>query len=761
MTRHRARPFPLCLLALVPLAACGGPGHLRSESAAAPAESPASRLTVERIFASDDFAVRGFGPVRWLEDGGWSTVEDQGAGNEIVRYEPATGERRVLVAAAALTPPGAEKPLRVADYQWSPDGRKLLIFTNTRRVWRYHTRGDYWVLDLAGGGLRRLGAGLDPTWLQFAKFSPDGGRVAYVYRNDIWVEELDTDGPPRRLTFGGSDTVSHGTFDWVYEEEWGLRDGFRWSPDGRWIAFWEIDDDGVGVYTLQNLTAGLYPIEKRIPYPKAGTTNPICRIGVVAADGGEPVWLELPGDPRDDYVARMEWAAGSDHELVLQRINRRQDTNRVLLADDRTGACREVFADHDPAWVEVCDDLVWIEGGAAFTWLSERDGWRHLWRVPRAGGEPELISDFAGDVIEVLLVDEKAGRVWFLASPEDPGRRFLFVVPLAGGRPDRVTPPGGGWHDYQISRDGRWAIHTVSSFATPPRIELVSLPDHRVRRVFEDNSEVRAALAGLARSEELFFRLERDDGPPLDGWMIKPPDFDPARRWPAIFHVYGEPAGQTVTDRWGGRTGLWHRLLAQQGYVVISVDNRGTPAPRGREWRKCVYGQIGVLAAEDQAAAARGLCAEYPWLDPERLGIWGWSGGGSQTLNSLFRHPEVWAAGIAVAAVPDQRLYDTIYQERYMNTPQANPAGYRAGSPITFAAGLADPLLLVHGTGDDNVHYQGCALLIDELVRLGKPFDMMAYPNRSHGIYEGEGTTTHLYHTMLRWWLAHLPAGPR
>jgi dipeptidyl-peptidase-4 len=723
-----------------------------------------SNLTVERIIGSDEFRTEGFGPVRWLDDGsGYTSVEPGPSknGQDLVRYDPATGEREVLVSSQVLTPSGSAEPLGIADYWWSRDGQKLLVFTNTRRVWRLNTRGDFWVLDRPTGKLTKLGGDGPESTLMFAKFSPDSTRVAYVRENDLYVESL-ANGEIVRLTSDGSPRRSNGTTDWVYEEEFSLRDAFRWSPDGQSIAYWQIDDDGLSDYLLVNTTDDLYPRLTRIPYPKVGTTNPACRVGVVAASGGPTRWVELPGDSRDFYIPRMDWA-GSSREIVLQRLNRLQNTNEVTLADAKTGRARVPFTERDPAWLDVVDDLHWLDDGAAFTWVSEFDGWRHVWVNSRDFSGDKLATPGPYDVLDVLRVDGARKELDFLASPENATQKYLYRGSLDGkGEAMRLTPADQpGTHAYQISPDGRWAIHTHSSFDVPPRIELVSLPDHAVKRVFTDNGRLRAKLTALRPTATEFFQIDIGEGVVLDGWVIKPVDFDAARKYPVIVHVYGEPAGQTVLDQWGGTNTLWHRLMAQRGYVVLSVDNRGTPAPRGRAWRKSIYRQIGILASSDQAAALRALERQLPFLDPERVGIWGWSGGGSMSLNAIFRYPELYSAAVAIAFISDQRLYDSIYQERYMGLPADNPDGYRDGSPITYADRLQGKLLLIHGTGDDNCHYQSCERLVNRLVAANKDFRLMAYPNRSHGIHEGENTSRHLYELMTRFLQENLPAGPR
>ena len=722
-------------------------------------------LSIPRIFVTRDFSPERFGPARWMADGvSYALVEDSASvkgGRDIVLYQADNGRRQVLVPASALVPAGQTSALALEDYSWSSDGRRLLIFTNSQRVWRQNTRGDYWVRDLASRKLQKLGGGLGPASLQFAKYSPDGTRVAYVSANNLYVEDT-ASGSIKPLTRDGSATLINGTGDWVYEEEFYLRDGFRWSPDGKRIAFWQIDSQGVKDFSIINNTDSPYPRLITFKYPKAGEMNSACRIGVVEASGGDIVWLKFPGDPRDNYIPWMEWAPNST-DVAIQRLNRLQNANEVMLGRAATGEMRTVFTDSDPAWVDVQDGLKWLDGGRAFTWLSERDGWRHAYRVSRAGDAPKLLTPGAFDVLSIAAVDEKAGVLYFMASPENPTQAYLFRTRLDGrGKPERVSPlDKPGTHSYQVSPSARWAFHTFSTFDTPPRTDLVSLPRHAAVRTLVENRALLEKVRALKKSPAEFFRVDIGQGVWLDGWCLKPPDFDPSKSYPLLFYVYGEPAGQTVLDRWGGSTYLWHVMLTQQGYIVASVDNRGTPAPRGREWRKCIYRQVGILASADQAAAARALIKQRPYVDPQRIGIWGWSGGGSMTLNAMFRYPDIYRTGLAVAFVSNQRFYDTIYQERYMGLPKDNEEGYTQGSPVTFARQLQGNLLLVHGTGDDNVHYQNCEVLVNELIRYDKRFTVMPYPNRSHGIYEGENTTRHLYQLFTRFLNDNLPAGPR
>ena len=718
-------------------------------------------LTLDRIFTSREFAAERFGPARWMADGeAYTTLEPSPArpgARELVSYAAATGGRQVLVPAARLMPAGAAAPLPIDDYSWSPDGQVLLVFTNSKRVWRQNTRGDYWTYDMRSGRLRQLGASFEPSTLMFAKLSPDGRRAAYVVKNNICAEDLET-GSVRQLTTDGGEDVINGTSDWVNEEEFGIRDGFSWSPDSQAIAFWQFDTRGVPAFSMINNTDALYPLVARFKYPKAGETNSAVRVGVVRVAGGPPVWMQAPGDPRNMYIPRLAWA-NSSAEVIFQHLNRLQNTNNVVLGDAATGDVRTIFTDRDAAWVEVMERFVWIDGGRRLLWISERDGWRHVYAVSRDGRDVRLITPGGYDVVSVEAVDERGGWLYVTASPDNPTRRALFRVPMSRqGAPERIGGQAlAGVHRYDVAPSAAWAFHTASTLDSPPTTELVRLPGGEAVRMLAANAALRARVDALARQRVEFFRLAIGNGVDVDGWRILPPGFDPAKKYPLLVYVYGEPAGQTVQDSWGGNTHLWHLLLAQQGYVVASFDNHGTPAPRGREWRKSIYRQIGILASADQAAATRAAIAAWPFIDPARVGVWGWSGGGSMTLNAMFRYPDLYKTGVSVASVPNQRLYDSIYQERYMGLPADNVEGFREGSPITHARRLAGNLLIVHGTGDDNVHYQGFELLVNELIRHNKRFDMMSYPNRSHGISEGAGTTLHLYTMLTRYLREHLP----
>ncbi len=717
-------------------------------------------LNLEDIVAGNIIQTKGIGSMTWLKDGErYSRLENnkQTGGTDIVAYRAKDNSREVIIPSSLLTDKSTGRPIPVRSVSWSADNEKVLIYNNTRRVWRYDTRGDYWVLNLKDGALRQLGKGMPESSMMFAKFSPDGTRVAYVSNNNIYVEDIDS-GKITQLTKDGSDTIVNGTFDWVYEEEFSCRDGFRWSPDGKHIAYWQSDTKGTGVFDIINNVDSIYAKVIHFPSPKAGTTNSAVKVGYVSSTGGNTTWIAIPGDPRNNYLPRMEFIPESD-ELFIQQLNRPQNTNKVWIAKISDNSLNNIFTDTDAAWLDTNDNIQWLKDNRYFTWESERSGWRHLYRISRDGKEIQPITKGDFDYISPVGTDLQKGWVYFIASPDNFTQRYLYRAKAFGnGEVERVSPmEQSGQHRYNMSPTGKWAIHTYSNASTPSVIDMVSFPKHQSVRMLEDNAQAKDQYAALGLNPKEFIKV-KSGNLTLDAWMIKPVDFDASKKYPVIIEVYGEPASATVQDVWGNGD-LWQQYMANQGYIVVSIENRGANTPRGREWRKCIYGEVGTFSSEDQSRGILDMARQYPFIDASRIGITGWSGGGSQTLNCMFRYPKVFHTGIAIAFVADQRLYDTIYQERYMNTPQNNPEGYHKGSPITYAEGLEGNLLLIHGTGDDNVHYQNCEMLVNKLIKNGKMFTQISYPMRSHSINEREGTTLHLRKTMAKYWLEHLPAG--
>ena len=731
---------------------------------ASQAESPTpdpALLTINRIYKSGEFNAKSYS-ARWVDFGDETAAythfeksADVEGARDIVLHDAETDETRVLVSASDLIPASESKPLSIDGHQWSKDGNLLLIFTNTKRVWRNNTRGDYWILDRSSRQLTKLGGVGSPSTMMFAKISPDGKHVAYVRDRNIFIEDLYTN-HIRQLTHADNDDIINGTTDWVYEEEFGLRDAFKWSPDSESIAYWQVNTSEVQRFPLINNTDSLYPTVFWFPYPKVGQRNPLVRVGVVDISTQATNWISLPGDPREYYVPRMHWI-GDSGRLLIQQMNRLQNTNRVFVAHSETGDAEELFVETDDAWVDVHDELNFIDGSNV-TWMSDRDGWRHAYLTDLQTGEQKLITPGQFDVIQLLHVDQDSGHVYFIASPNAPTERYLWVANLQGGEPQRVTPSAlVGSNSYRISNDGKFAVHSHSSADLPPVTSLISLPNHETIRVLEDNKKLVEKIDKLAHADTEFFRVDIGEDVGIDGWCIKPPNMNPQKKYPLLCYVYGEPAGSTVVNRWGGSSYLWHLMLAQKGYVVMSFDNRGTKAPRGRAFRKSIYKKIGILPPADQAAAVRAVAVQRPYIDISKVAVWGWSGGGSSSLQAIFKYPELYKTAIAIAPVPNQRYYDTIYQERYMSLPELNVEGFREGSAINYAKQLKGNLLLVHGTADDNCHYQTTEMLIDELVKHDKQFTMFAYPNRTHSIRERKNTTRHLRTMMTNFLLEKMP----
>lgn len=657
----------------------------------------------------------------------------------------------VFISKADLTPNGGTA-LQVRDFTFSQDRKKIVIYTNTKRVWRLDTQGDYWVLDLETKELKQAGKGLPESSLRFAKLSPDGSKIAYVSEFNLYAEDL-VSGQITALTQDGNRKLINGTFDWAYEEEFACRDGFQWSPDSKRISFWQLDANQIRDYYMMNFTDSVYSKVVPVEYPKVGESPSPARIGVIDLASQKTTWLNIPGDPQQHYLPRMEW--NSSNLLLVQQLNRKQNHSKIYSIDVAKNEAKVISEEQDEAWIDVLSswenvygityrhEFKWINGGNEFLWFSEKDGWRHLYRVDLTGKET-LITAGEYDVINLLHVNEKENLIYFHASPSNATQKYLYKTRLDGkGKAELVTPMDlQGTHSYVISPSGKFAIHQFSNTYTRPSSEWISLPNHKP---LDASKSIAANLAQNQGEKTVeFFKINTTNGAELDGWMVKPKNFDPSKKYPVVFYVYTEPWGATVKDGYGvARNRNYDGDMAEDGYIYISIDNRGTPAPKGRAWRKSIYRKIGRLNISDQAEAAAQII-KWDFVDPERVAVWGHSGGGSATLNLMFQHPEIYKTGISLAAVANQLTYDNIYQERYMGLPQENLEDFVEGSPITHAKNLQGNLLYIHGTGDDNVHYANAEMLINELIKHGKLFQFMPYPNRSHGIGEGEGTTAHL-----------------
>jgi dipeptidyl-peptidase-4 len=710
---------------------------------------PNGDLSIQRIFKSGEFRTAAFPSLAWSGNG-TSYVEVRPSaqgGVDIVRVDLRTGTAATIATDKQLVGDDGQ-PIEPEDIQLSDDGSRIVVYHNSVRVWRRNTRGVYHVFDVQTG--KMIPVSRTKGLQMFAKLSPDGKRIAFVRDNNLWMTDLAT-GAETQLTRDGSETIINGTTDWVYEEELGLADAFRWSPDGKRIAFWHFDQSPVPQFPLVD-ELPLYPQVKTLRYPIAGSPNSRVSLGVIdLAANNATTWLDV-GSGNDQYLARMEWV-GSD-SLVVQRLPRKQNTVDVLMVSATSGKPRTMFTDRDSAYVDVeGGELRFVNNDRQFLWLTDRTGWRQLFLYGRDGRPVRQLTKDGVDVLSVVAVDEKSGWLYYTAAAPTPVERNVYRVKLTGvgSVPERITPEPGA-HTVSVAPGNRLAVDFYTNLNTPPTATLYELPSMRQVRVITDNAALKSRLASLRMHPAELFKVPMPDGTLLDGWRIVPPDFDSTRHYPVLMYVYGGPAAPTVVDAYGGSRYLFHQMLAQKGYIVVSVDNRGA-AFRGRAFRKVTQYHMGVQESQDQIDAARWL-ATRTWVDPARIGIWGWSYGGYMTLMSTTRGGSVFKTGLAVAPF-DWRLYDTIYAERYMGMPDENADGYRVSSPKTYADNLSARLLIVHGTGDDNVHPQNTYQFADRLEAAGKVFSMMLYPNRTHGIFEG-GVTPQVYDTFAHFILDNL-----
>jgi dipeptidyl-peptidase-4 len=700
-----------------------------------------TELTVDRIFNTAEFRAEPSPTLHWL--GNEANYVDVRKGS-FYTVDIGSGRSTLLVDAAAFVGEDGKR-LNIEDVTWSEDQTRALIFHSSERVWRSNTRGRFHVFDVASRKL--IPVTQVDTLIMFAKLSPDGRQAAFVRNNNIYVTDLAT-GQERALTRDGSPEIINGTTDWVYEEEFGLRDAFRWSPDGRRIAFWRFDQTAVKPFSLIDETTR-YPSFTTFKYPKAGERNADIRIGVIDVASGSTRWIAIGGDA-DSYVPRMDWL-GND-SVVFQRLPRKQNRVDLVAVSVTTGGSRGILTDSDSAYVDV-QEPVWLNGDRQFLWISDRTGWRQVFLYDRSGRLVRQVTSDGSDVTDIAGVDETRGEIYVQQAAPTPTQRQIFRYPLRGGAGRQVTS-ARGWHSMNLAPNSRYAVMSHSDINTPSVARLVEIPAMRTVRTLVTNDTLRARVARLGLSQATFLRIPSADGATmLDAYRIVPPQFDSTKKYPVLMYVYGGPAAPTVGDAWGSSRFLWHQMLAQKGYVVVSVDNRGA-AMRGRNFRKMTQYRVGTRESDDQIAAARWI-GRQSWGDASRIGIWGWSGGGTMTLLSTTRGGNVFKTGLSVAPVTDWSLYDTIYTERYMWTPEGNPEGYRATAPQNHVDGLTARLLLVHGTGDDNVHSQNTIQFAQKLQLARKSFYMMLYPNKTHSI-SGAGATLHLYDTLTQFILENL-----
>ena len=672
--------------------------------------------------------------------------------------------------------------IKIESFLFSKNKNKILLFTKSVKVWRYNTRGDYWVYDFQTKQGKKIGNSMPDSSLMFAKFSPNEKFVAFVSKEksdsnvrnsstsvNIYIENLEDNSIKKLTSSNGTAKLINGTFDWVYEEEFGCRDGFIFNDKGNKIAFWQIDANQVRDFYMINNTDSIYSYTIPVEYPKVGEDLTPAKIGVIDLDNGKTQWMKIPGESHKFYLPRMTWVPGKD-ELMIQQLNRKQNHSKIYVANSDTGESKLLMEEKDDAWVDLRSSWPYqvqagwkfINGGKEFLYTTEKDGWSHIYRFNIKKQTEYLVTKGDYDVVKPLAYDKKADEVYFIASPDQPTERYLYKTSARGkGNLKRITPSIlEGSHNYQISTQAKYAFHSFSNYYTRPMRAIVSLPDHKF--INEDQNMINKFDKQKKNNHPLeFFQITTVDDVTMEGWIVKPKDLDENKKYPVLFYFYSEPAGQTGVNRYGaGNNGLYDGNLAEDGYVYVTFDGRGTPSPKGRAWRKAIYRQIGRVNVRDMAMGAKAVFEKYDFIDTSRVAVHGWSGGGTATLNCLFQYPDIFHTGIAVAAVANQLTYDNIYQERYMGDPKESYQDYIDGSPIKYAKNLEGNLLYIHGTGDDNVHYQNAEMLANELIKHKKIFYMLSYPNRSHGIRE-DGAYPHVKLMFTDFLRKNCPPGGR
>ncbi len=706
----------------------------------APAQAATQPLTVNRIFTTTEFRLNPLPRPHWLKDGAsYIDLRTVAGGVEIVQVNATTGATKVLAPASAVKLPDG-KPIPIEDLELSVDEKKALIFHNSERVWRQNTKGQFTVIDFVAK--RAIPVAPNAGAKMFAKLSPDGKFVAYVRGNNLYTYDLTTS-TERQLTQDGAENIINGTTDWVYEEEFDLRDGFQWSPDGAHIAFWRFDQTAVPLMTLMDETDSLYPKLFQYKYPKAGQPNSTVRIGVVNVSSAATTWMNIGNDP-SAYVPRMGWV-GSD-SVWIQTMPRKQNRSDLLMASIANGGNRTIAVDTDSAYVDVAE-VVWLNNYKQFLWQSDRSGWRQVYLYNRNGSIARQVTADGVDVLDIVGIDTIQNAIYVKSAAPTPMQAQIYRFTLDGKKSERITKIDGSY-DFTLAPGGKFASAIWSAMGAPPSSAIYAIPSMKVVRTLGSNDSLAKHIASFGVKTEFIKIPSADPSVMLDAYRMLPPGFDSTKKYPVMMYAYGGPAIPQALDTWLGSRYLFHLMLAQQGYVVVVADNRGS-AWRGTNFRKMTQYKLGIIESDDQIAVAKWL-GHQTWGDAARIGMWGWSYGGYNTAMSVFRGDGIFKLGISVALVSDWLFYDSIYTERFMWIPQENAAGYKASSALNYAAGLKSKYLLIHGTSDDNVHPQNAMTLIQRLQMERKPFSMTFYPNKNHSI-SGPGGTLPLFDQLERY----------
>lgn len=695
-------------------------------------------VSLDEVWTKFAFSQKQVRSINWMKDGSFYSALENG---RIVKHQVTDGAAVETLFDEGVSVENLGQKITIADYTLSSNEQKILIETDPEQIYRRSSRAENFVYDIKTKKLTKLSAGGKQS---FATFSPDGTKIAFVRQNNLFMVDLNTMSERQITTDGKWNNIINGMCDWVYEEEFSFAKAFFWSPDSRKIAFYTFDESKVPEYNMQ-MWGKLYPTDYRYKYPKAGEPNSTVSISVYNLVDTKTVKMDL-GKETDLYIPRIHWTINTN-VLSISRLNRYQNKMELIHADAFTGKTTTILIEESRTYVDVenfGDDLTYLADGKSFIMSSEKDGYKHLYQYDMSGREVRQITTGKWEVDNFYGIDESSNTLYFTSTEIASIERHLYSISL-DGKVKKKLSIDRGVNSANFSPDFKYFILNNSASNSPLKVSLYRSSNAQLVKVLEDNADLRARLTGYTISPKEFTVIKTADGVELNSWIIKPANFDPNKKYPLLMFVYGGPGSQQVLNQYDGANFYWYQILAQKGYIVACVDNRGTGG-RGSEFKKCTYLNLGKLEVRDQIESAK-YFGKLPFIDAARIGIQGWSYGGFMASNCLFQGADVFKAAIAVAPVTNWRYYDTVYTERFLRTPQENPSGYDDNSPVTHAKNLKGNFLLVHGTGDDNVHFQNAVALEDALIKNNKQFQSFYYPNKNHGI-AGGNTRLHLY-TMM------------
>lgn len=691
-------------------------------------------ITIPALWEDYRFYAQRVPGFNFMNDGKHYSVQES---NEIVQYDLTSGKKAATIYSAT--------DIAFSDYTFSADENKIVLETDREQIYRRSSRANFYVWDRKA---EKLTAVSKDGKQRYATLDAKGNKIAFVRNNNLFYKELDGDKEVQITKDGENNKIINGATDWVYEEEFAMSSAFEWSPEGTKIAFLRFDESAVKEFTYTSYTNALYPIYTTFKYPKAGEKNSDVTVHIYDLATKKTVQVQVKGD-KDQYIPRIKWV--NDNELCVTRLNRHQNNLVLLLANPKNGKTKELLKEKNEYFIDVHDNLTFLDNGN-FIWTSDEDGFNHIYLYNSKGKKLQQLTKGEFDVIAFYGVNQKSQQIFFKAAAEGAMNRGIYSAPLSGGEM-KALHQEKGVNSAQFSSTFDYYVNTYSNATTPPTYKVYETKGNKPVRTILDNKQLAEQMKEYKMGEHSFFEFTNSDGVLLNGWMIKPADFDPNKKYPVFMYVYGGPGRQTVMNEWGSQNYIWFQMLAQQGYIVVSVDNRGTDA-RGEKFRKSTYMNLGGKETIDQIEVAKYM-GKQSYVDPARIGIFGWSFGGYLSTSCLAKGADVFKMAIAVAPVINWKWYDTIYTERFMRTPQENEAGYENNSPINFAGQIRGKYLLVHGMADDNVHFQNAAEMARALIDKNIPFDEAYYPNKNHGIYGGY-TRAHLYNKMTNFILENL-----